>query len=1017
MNQIPVSAINQTRFDCNIVLFLSHSGADTQEAQSLAEHLRNVGVDVWLDAEKLKPGDRWMEALEEALQKASGFAVYVGRSGVKNWVDREVRFALDRNTADPGFRIFPILGPGAVSESVPPFLKQHQWLDLSEGVPSAAELKPLVAAILDLPAEKVSLLPEGQAPFLGLRFFDTKDAMLFYGRDHEVEELLERLQQEPFLAVVGDSGSGKSSLVRAGLIPALLRGRFRSNGAWAPSWRVAVLRPADDPFRELANALPDLDAYGQVRGDVLRSVEKDVKEGTSGLYRAIVGLMKPGDRTLLVVDQFEELFTIGKEGDRPDVKGLAGEQKRFIDSLLAAAQSGGDRPVHVVVTLRADFYSHCWRHEDLPSRIAASQYAVQRIRAGRLEEVVEKPLALAGATAETGLVRRILDDAGDSPGSLPLLEHALEQLWARRKNDKLTHLAYEAIGGLEGALRRHAEGFYGELQPEEQNLIPKILLRLIQPGEGSEDTKRVALLRELDPLAAEPGSARAVVKRLADARIISVTGGDVSGEEASEQAVAEVAHEALIREWPRLREWIDTNREDLRTERRLEAAAREWERQRDEVKPDYLHTGARLVEAEEWASKQEHVLEGVQQFLAASIEKRDRAFREEDERRRQELETAHRLTEESEARAEAEKKGAQQARKAARKLGFALGAIALAFFGAAFFYYDAREQRGAAESARDQAEGLIDFMLFSLRDKLRPIGRLELLDDVNDRVAAYYASIGGGGSFEQQRRRSAALTNHGDVLLAQGNLAEALEAYEAGRAIDTRLTEQDPSNAGWQRDLSVSYNKVGDVLLAQGKLEEALQAYEASRAIAGRLAEQDPSNTGWQRILSVTHNKVGDVLVAQGKLGGGAAGVRGRFSHRGAAGGAGPQQRGLAGGPGGEPQQGRQRAAGAGEAGGGAAGVRGEPGDRGAAGGAGAEQHGLAAEPVGEPQQGRQLAGGAGEAGGGAAGARGRLSHRAAAGGAGSEQRGLAAGPVGEPQQGRQLAARTGRVGRGAGGV
>ena len=733
--------------------------------------------------------------------------------------------------------------------------------------------------------------------------------MLFYGRDREVEELLERLQQEPFLAVVGDSGSGKSSLVRAGLIPALLRGRFRSNGAWTPSWRVAVLRPADDLFRELTNALPDLDAYGQVRGDVLRSVEKDLKEGAGGLYRAIAGLMKPGDRTLIVVDQFEELFTIGKESDRPDGKGLDGEQKRFIDSLLAAAQGGGDRPVHVVVTLRADFYSHCWRHDDLPSRIAASQYAVQRIRADRLGEVVEKPLALAGATAEPGLVKTILDDAGDSPGSLPLLGHALEQLWARRQNDTLTHRAYEEIGGLEGALRRHAEGFYGKLGPEEQNLIPKILLRLIQPGEGSEDTKRVAPLRELDPLAAEPGSVRAVVKRLADARIISVTGGEVFGEEASEQAVAEVAHEALIREWPRLRGWIDTNREDLRTERRLEAAAREWERQRDEVKPDYLRTGARLVEAEEWAAKQEHVLEGVQRFLAASIEERDRAFREEENRRQQELKTARRLREESEARAESEKKGAQQARKAARKLGFALAAIALAFLGAAFFYYDAQQQRGVAESARDQAEGLISFMLFDLRDKLQPLGRLELLDDVNERVAAYYASIRGGGSLEQQRRRSVALNNSGDVLRAQGKLEEA---YEAGLAIQERLAEQDPSNAD-----------VG----------------------SGTCRRR------WRSRTRASHNKDRRRATGAGEAGGGAAGVRGEPGHPRAAGGAGPEQRGLAAGPVGKPRarigdvlvaQGKLE--------GGAGGVPGEPGHPRAAGGAGPEQRGLAAGPVGEPR-------------------------------------------------------------------
>src|SRR3954468_23114223 len=205
------------------MLFLSHSGQDTEEAKFLASLLRQAGVQVWLDVERLQPGNRWMEELESALRVASSFAVYVGRSGVQRWVDREVRLALERNTENPEFRVFPILGPGANPSALPLFLNQHQRLDLTAGF-SSTQVKGLIIALLDLPTEKVALLPPGKAPFLGLHAFDVEDALLFYGRDREVEGLLQLLQKRRFLAVVGDSGSGKSSLVRAGLIPSLLRG-------------------------------------------------------------------------------------------------------------------------------------------------------------------------------------------------------------------------------------------------------------------------------------------------------------------------------------------------------------------------------------------------------------------------------------------------------------------------------------------------------------------------------------------------------------------------------------------------------------------------------------------------------------------------------------------------------------------------------------------------------------------------------------------------------------------------
>ena len=214
------------------LIFLSHSGADTQEAKHLAHVLRQGGVNVWLDVEELKPGDLWMDELDAALQRADAFAVYVGRSGVRQWVSREVRVALDRNTLDPSFHVFPILGPGADVDSLPTFLTQHQWVDLRAGNQSIQDIQRLLHALVDKPVKTVSLLDDTRPPFCGLRPFDIEDALLFYGRDQEIGTLLERVRSDPFFAVVGDSGSGKSSLVRAGLLPALQRGQYHNGNTW-----------------------------------------------------------------------------------------------------------------------------------------------------------------------------------------------------------------------------------------------------------------------------------------------------------------------------------------------------------------------------------------------------------------------------------------------------------------------------------------------------------------------------------------------------------------------------------------------------------------------------------------------------------------------------------------------------------------------------------------------------------------------------------------------------------------
>ena len=595
------------------MIFLSHAGEDTPAAKELAGALRQAGLEVWLDVERLRPGDRWMEGIEQGLQEASALVVYVGCSGVQSWVDREVRVALDRSTKDPEFRLIPVLGSGSDPENLPTFLKQYQWIDWRDGLGTVDQLKELIEGITRQPAAgPVSLLPPDKAPFRGLLRFGAEDALLFYGRDGEIHELLDRMKADNFLAVVGDSGSGKSSLVRAGLIPALHRGRFHGGGSWVESWRIAVCRPGDDPFRELAETLPDLNPgmSEASRAEFIQGTKTEFAQGAEGLRNRIVALVPGGGHTLLVVDQFEELFTL---------TGNVDERRRFIDSLFCAARSETERPVHIVITLRADFYSHCWQHPDLPKRIAGNQYAVRRVGIEQLREVIEKPLALVGGGAEPGLIDDILNDVGDEPGHLPLLEHALLQLWGRREAQTLTHGAYKEIGRLSGALKNHANQVYEDLRdPQRQELARKIFLRLTQLGEGSEDTRRRAGKTELLKIGADDETAK-VLKALTDSRLITTSGKVSALQDDKREDLVEVAHEALIREWPRMRNWVNEDRDALRIERRILQSAKDWDEAKVKRDPGLLLTGTRLAEAKEWATKHERELPPTaKEFLEAS---------------------------------------------------------------------------------------------------------------------------------------------------------------------------------------------------------------------------------------------------------------------------------------------------------------------------------------------------------------------------------------------------------------
>jgi WD40 repeat protein len=578
------------RFD----VFLSHSSQDKDTVERIAERLRRAGVEPWLDKWALIPGGAWQEELGAGLDASAACAVFVGPADLGDWELQEVALAVDRAAKERGFRVFPVLLPGVREpfdpNRLPHFLRARTWVDFRRGHEDKRALQDLVHAIKGIPfgAESVTLRSDDVCPYRGLDVFDTDDAEFYFGRDAEIQRLLERLKTQRFVAVLAASGSGKSSLVRAGLLPELLR------GALGGHWRACVLRPGAAPLTSLAAALTPSGAI-QATLDGLRA-------DTRTLHLALaqmVGADAPAERVVVVVDQLEEVFSLCHDDD---------ERRALFSNLIHAASAPGG-PGVVVVTIRADFYQRCAPYRELAQLVSSQGLLVGPMTRDALRQAIEEPARRVGLEFEEGLIDLILDDVGTEPGALPLLEYALLELWGRRRGSMLTLEGYRDVGGVHGALAKRADELLAGFSPTERDLTRRTLLRLTQPGEGTEDTRRRAPLSELADM-------EAVLDQLVGARLLTTSS------EGGEQLV-DVSHEALIRAWPRLRGWIDADRATLRLHRRLADAARDWERLNRDVSA--LYRGARLAEARELDHHELNTLE--REFVAASAAYADREAR------------------------------------------------------------------------------------------------------------------------------------------------------------------------------------------------------------------------------------------------------------------------------------------------------------------------------------------------------------------------------------------------------
>jgi len=806
-------------------LFMSYHWLDRVAVEEVARSLRDRGIKPFLDRWYLVPGRSWVGTLEKELANCKAVAIFIGPQGMGRWQQREREYALDRQTRDENFPVIPVLLPGA--DPALGFLSLNTWIDLQKGTTREA-IENLAAAMR---GETVDPDQDGRfgsetsamCPFRGLRPFREEDQPFFCGRDAFTGILEAAVEKSSLVAVVGASGSGKSSVVRAGLIPRLRR---KSNCVWD----VVVTLPQERPFHSLAASFLPLLEPELSEVDRLREIEKLAGALSSGeiqlrsiVYRALE--KQPGtDRLLLFVDQWEELYTLCRD---------EAVRHSFISQLMEVIDS--DR-MSLVLTLRGDFYGHALADRRLSDRLQGRVVNIGPMTRDELRSAIQEPAEKVGLRFEDGLIDRILEDVGQEPGALPLLEFLLSELWEKRHNGELLHEAYNAIGGVRRAIAERAEQAFARLSAPEQEAAHWALLALVVPGEGAEDTRRRAQMQELDAVG------RNVIGKLASDRLL-VTTRDATGRE-----VVEVGHEALIREWKRLREWVDENREFLRTLRRLEEEAEFWETS-DRDPELLLPAGRRLVEAQHLLNERPQAVGGqARSYVTASVVA-------------------------DQQRQEKTKQAEQQQLKRTRRFAMAVSVLlVMAISSLVMFVF----QYKVAQASKEEAEGRFGLALkFATRlvaktDENRRAGGVrttaarELLGIAESALGdlAQLKSRPEQGQEVENQQLSLLLTV-ADSHTGLGDTGNALERATVSKQRAQRLVSLQPTNAEWNRLLYASCYRMGDALASRRQPDRAHVEYQIAREIVDRFAQQPSDQINWPLQQVFIYSKIGDLYRMQ----------------------------------------------------------------------------------------------------------------------------------------------------------
>jgi conflict system STAND superfamily ATPase/tetratricopeptide repeat protein len=683
-------------------------------------------------------------------------------------------------------------------------------------------------------------------PFPGLRPFETDEYRLFFGREGQSDELLARLQRARFLAVVGTSGSGKSSLIRAGLMPALRGGMMQGAGS---GWRIAVMRPGGDPVGNLAAQLVKKDVLSEAGAglpddEAEAVIEATLRSGSLGIVNvARQAHLAENEKLLVVVDQFEELFRFrgAHEGGRVD------EASAFVKLLLEASQQR-ELSIYIVLTMRSDFLGDCAQFQGLPEAINDGQYLIPRMTRDERRFAVTGPVGVTRGKITEPLINRLLNDVGDNPDQLPILQHALMRTWEhwqahRRDGEPIGLEHYEAIGTMSDALSRHAEEAFNELPDERSREIAEMLFKAL--SERGADNREIRRPTRVDTICQITGASLAEVIAVIDV----FRGGGRSflmppiGTALHADTVIDISHESLIRNWQRLKEWVNEEAQSVRIYRRVADTAvlhREGSEglMQDPALSFALDWREKSHPNAAWAGRYHPEFETAMTYLEQSRLAREERIAAEQKRRNEEIERDKRELEQTKLFV------AQQARAARRMrlLIAALCVILLLALATAGFAWTQRtsaiQSRLAAEQDRKNA-----LESAAAAEKAQLVARDEAHKAQQSQRVAETAEA--ATAIEKKKAEDAAKIANEQKAIALENLHTAQAATEKAKEATAIAEENARQEAG-----ALERGELIRVGLESSRREDFMRALDAFRKLEEELKPLQPSQPGAKRFTA-----------------------------------------------------------------------------------------------------------------------------------------------------------------------